>query len=135
MVTVMSLAVRMTVDRATVGTGLGFERGLDTHRLQAQATQHIVEYMVVQVAQPSRLYLQRDVPVAEVITGTRQQQGVFAAQLRDRFVCRAYLHAQPVGIAQQVTVTQNLAPAQKQSRLTPIVEFYALPRALAPLQR
>ena len=42
----------------------------------------------------------RDVPVAEVVTGTRQQQRGIAAHLRYRLVCSPYAHDHPVRVAE-----------------------------------
>jgi hypothetical protein len=96
----VTVVVRMGVRAAAVGAGLGFERRRQADWLQTQTTQHLVEHVIVPVPQPARFDLQRDVPVAEVVTGTRQQQRGIAAHLRYRLVCSPYAHDHPVRVAE-----------------------------------
>jgi hypothetical protein len=55
-----------------VGPALGLEGSVLPSRCEPQPANHIVEYVIGLVAQPTRLDLQRNMPVAEVITGARQ---------------------------------------------------------------
>jgi hypothetical protein len=56
--------MRMAMCAAPIGAGLGLERRPRADWLQAQATQHVVEYMIVLVAQIRRANLQRHMSVA-----------------------------------------------------------------------
>lgn len=64
--------MRMTAAVVMVGPALGLEGSVFASRCEPQSADHIVEYMIGLVAQPTRLDLQRNMPVAEVITGARQ---------------------------------------------------------------
>src|SRR5688572_31057919 len=72
----MGMRMRVRVGVRDIGTSLRFEwRELDPH-LESESAQHVVEHMIVLVAQPARTDLQRHVAVSQVIAGARQLQRV-----------------------------------------------------------
>jgi hypothetical protein len=63
---------------AAVGAGFGFEGRLDKADRQAETTQHIVQHMVVQIANPARFDLDRNMAVAQMVTGPGKQVRIVA---------------------------------------------------------
>lgn len=61
---------------ATIGTCFWLERRLFSSHTQPEPAHHRIQHMIMQPAQPPWLDLQRHMPVAKMIRGTRKQQGV-----------------------------------------------------------
>jgi hypothetical protein len=99
--------MRMT----TVGAGLGLERSVfDTH-VEAETSHHVIEHMIVLIANESGANLQRDVSIAEVITDSRELPGICGANSRYAFR-RCHHFDDPSILAEQ-----SLAPTQHASAL------------------
>src|SRR5450631_3563238 len=68
----MAVAVTMAVAVRVISTRLRFERRLLYSHLQTQTSRQVVEHVVMRVAQPAVPHLQRDVPIAQMISRTRE---------------------------------------------------------------
>ena len=60
---------------AMVGAAFRFEGPLGKRHGKAQATDHVIQHVIVQIARPACADLQGHMPIAEVITGPREQNG------------------------------------------------------------
>ena len=85
----MAVSVRMavTLGTATVGTRLRFKRRLHQGGLQAKTTQHVIQYVIVLIAQQTVCDLQGHMPVTQVVGRSRQLGGVAAMDCSHRFSC------------------------------------------------
>ena len=72
-VTVAVATFGIGVGVGVVGAGFGLERRLFDRDLKTESLQHLVEHVIVAVAQPARTDLQCDVPIAQMIGGAGQQ--------------------------------------------------------------
>ena len=79
------MTVVMTVTTG-IGTGLGLEGGLFDAHQETERGDHVVQHVIVRVAQPAVAYLQRHVPVAQVIGRARQQTRIVGRHRGDRLV-------------------------------------------------
>lgn len=70
------VVVVVPVPAARVAAGLWLEWLLDHLHFEPQLVHQTVEHVVVLIRQAPRLNLQRDVPIAEVVSGARQQMPV-----------------------------------------------------------
>ena len=50
-IVMMTMAVAMTVSAAAIGAGFGFKRRLFNGDFESQATQHVIQHMIVRVTQ------------------------------------------------------------------------------------
>jgi hypothetical protein len=50
-IVMMTLAMFMTVSAAAIGTGFGFKGRLFNGDFESQATQHVIQHMIVRVTQ------------------------------------------------------------------------------------
>ena len=108
---------------AAIGARFRLERGLFGLDRQAQATQHVVQHMVVLKAQQAGFDLQRHMTVTQVVGGAGQQVRVGAAH-RGHCLGRRQ-HADQVGaigIGQQFTAAQQVAAFEHQAGLAAIVQ-------------
>jgi hypothetical protein len=119
---------------ACVSAALGLEGGFfDAHR-QAQTAHHLVEHVVVQIAQPAVPNLQRHMAVAEMIGGAREGARVGASDRRDGFRCRSDFDHAPIGGAQQIAAAQDLSTRKHYTDLLAARETSAKAAATAQLE-
>ena len=109
---VVMMSMMMTVALAGVSAGFRLERQLAKGHRQAELAQHIVQHVIVMVAQLARHNLQRYVTVAEVIAGLRQHKRVVAAHHRHPFISGNHLHKLGAFF-----VAEHIAAAQQQAAL------------------
>jgi hypothetical protein len=121
----MAMGMGMGMWRTLVGAGLRFERRLFGLHCQAQATQHVIEHMVMLKAQQARLDLQGYVSIPQVIGGACKQVRVRTAHGRDCFGRGLYSDQLATGgICQQFSAAQQVTPFQHQARFAAIVQGY-----------
>ena len=89
---IVTMTVAVAVAFAGVGAGFRFKRQMRESDLQAELAQHIVQHMIVVIAQLSGHDLQRNVAVAEVIAGFRQGERIVAMHHGHAFICGDNLH-------------------------------------------
>ena len=75
----------MSMRVTTIGARLGFESRLFDQHLEAQTSHHLIEHMIVLIANPARADLQCDMSIAQVITDTRELPGICGANRRYSF--------------------------------------------------
>ena len=75
-VVAVTAVVAVAVAMARIRAALRLERRLLHHHREAQSLHHVVEHMVVAVAQPQRPDLHRHMPVTEVISAAGEHIGV-----------------------------------------------------------
>jgi hypothetical protein len=124
---VVMMSMMMTVAFAGVSAGFRLERQLAKGHRQAELAQHIVQHVIVMVAQLARHNLQRYVTVAEVIAGLRQHKRIVAAHHRHPFISGNHLHKLgAVFVAEHIAAAQQQAAGQQQTGFPAIVEgdFY-----------
>src|SRR5882757_4870960 len=125
------MVVMVTAPLCVIRAGLGLE-GLFLHgEPEPQATQHVIEYMIVAVPQPQRPDLQRHMPVAEMIGAPRQQIGISGVRRADGFRCRDDFDDAPILGEQSIAAAQNLAAPEYYADLLALFEarFEAAPAA------
>lgn len=120
---VVMMSMMMTVALAGVSAGFRLERQLAKGHRQAELAQHIVQHVIVMVAQLARHDLQRHVTVAEVVAGLRQHKRIVAAHYRHPFISGNHLHKLGAFfVAEHIAAAQQQAAGQQQAGFPAIVE-------------
>ena len=114
----------------SVGAGLGIERHLLGSNLEAESAQHLVEHVIVCVADPAVPDLKRRVAVPEGVAGAREREGIPASYGLYGFVWGSHLYYAAVVRAQEITVPERDAALEPQRGLAPVVEPHPQAAAL-----
>ena len=108
-----------------VGAGLRLEcRRLTTNR-EAEVPEHVLEHVIGLEAQTVVRDLERDVTVAQVVTGPRQLTGVEAARHRNLLAGSDYAHTTPILGLETIAVSEHLSPCEKHADFATAVELGA----------
>ena len=70
---------------AAVGTVLRLERRFDGFDLRAELLEHRLEHVIVEQTQPAIADLQRNMAIAQVISGAGQFKGIGAGDVQQLF--------------------------------------------------
>ena len=100
-----------------ISAGFRLERRFFDSDGESQAAHHVVEHMIVLIAQPVIADLQSDVTITEVIGRTREIATVNAAHRRHGFICGNDFNDTAIIGQQQVTTAQHRASFQEQAGL------------------
>jgi hypothetical protein len=128
----MAIAVTGGSVVRVISTRLGFERCLLNGHLQTQTPRHVVEHVIMTVAQPAIPHLQRDVPIAQMIRSARETARIDGFEGRDRLVRRADLHDPTVVGEKKIAAAQHLTPLQHDADL--LAAGQASPKTAATAQ-
>jgi hypothetical protein len=120
---------------ARVSAAFWLERRIDGVHVEPQAAHETVENVVVQVRERLGFDLHRDVTIAEVICGSREQCGVRRSRARQRFDGGPYDYPRSVFGDQNATGLERRAAGQEQRGLTAAVEGDPLPANPAFVER
>jgi len=134
-VAMVMMAMTVAVGTAAVGTRLRLEGCLFNAYHQPQAAQHVVQHMVVTVAQFARHDLYGHVAIAQVVTGAGKQLRVVAAHDGKRLGGGTYLNLDTVVARQQIAILQCAATFQQQAGVAAVVQGDAQPTLAALVQR
>jgi len=122
---VVRLVVAVFLGAGGVGTRLGLERrSLCPHR-QAQAVDHVVQHMIVLIAQPAVPDLEQYVPITEVVSGPGQQPGVVGPHRRYRLRRGDHLDHAAIVSQEAIAAAQDLAALEYQPDLLTIGKMSA----------
>jgi hypothetical protein len=100
-----------------VSTGFRLKRRLLHHDSESQAAHHVIEHVIVTVAQPAIADLQGHVSIAEVICRARKPLRILAMHVRDSFRGRADFDDPSIVGEQQISPAQDLSAFQNNSDL------------------
>ncbi len=101
---------------------LGLEGRLLEGDFQAKSAQHVVEHMIVLVAQQFSPDLQRHMAITQVIAGAGEKERVVAAHDGDGLGGGAYAHGETVVAGQAVAVAQGVAPVKEKAGGAAIIQ-------------
>ena len=93
---------------------------------------HVIQYVIVWIAQPARTKLQGDVAIAEVIGGARQQQGIVGAGGGNGFRAARTSTTRPLVARRRSPWRSTVPRGQEQPGILAVIEPYSQP-ALLPL--
>lgn len=116
---------------AAVGSSFGLERRLFNSDGKAEAANHLIEHVIVLVANPADADLQCDVSVSQVIARATQRERLRGSHCRDRFGLGDDLHDTTIVREQQISAPQDLSSLEDQSHFFTGVQRGAQ-AALAP---
>ena len=118
----MSICVSMSV----IGTPLGFEGHLFLSYVKPQSSDHLIENVIGLITQPAVSDLQGNMPIAEVVTGTRQPQEVIGPRRRNALGRGMHIDERSIGPPKTVSLDEPRSPRQQNRRLATAVEADAL---------
>lgn len=129
MVMRMSVRIRMVV--TMIGTSLGFEGCRHGSDGEPESSHHFVKDMVGFVPQPSLSDLKRNVSIPEVITGSREQQGVFGPSIREQFEGGSDDDVRTIATLKLIPIDDRGSRRQEKASLPATFQYDALTRSLA----
>lgn len=109
-----------------IGAAFGFKRHPFAEQAQPHLAHQVIQYVVVQIAQPGVAYLQHHVTITEVIGGARQQQRAVGKGGGNLFGRGMNLYQQTPFRTQHIVLPEHGATRQSQRSLPAIVQTHAL---------
>jgi hypothetical protein len=132
----MSSALRVgMIVPITICTAFGLERRLlDDHR-QPERAHHVVEHMIVLVAQPSSAHLHGNVAIAQVVRSARERNRIVRTECRHHFGRGSHQHHRAAARRQQIPVAQDVSARHLQRNLFARFELRPQPALASQLER
>jgi hypothetical protein len=106
-VVVRVVVMRMVVVSVAVRAALGLEPGVLVGHGKPEPAQHVVEHVIVLISEPPDADLKRNVAIAEVIRGAREQVGIGGSRNAEGLVGGVDLVGLAVVGEQPIAVREN----------------------------
>jgi hypothetical protein len=116
-VRVLIVTVGVARTAGVVSTGFRLKRRLLHHDGESQAAHHVIEHVIVTIAQPAIADLQDHVSIAQVICRARNPLRILVMRFRDSFRRRSDFYDASIIGEQQISPAQDLSAFQNDSDL------------------
>jgi hypothetical protein len=125
------LVVRVLVVRVAVRAALGFETAVLEAQRESETANQVVEHVIVLISKSATADLERNVPIAEVVSGARKQERVVGRCHAERFVGGHDLEGFAVVGEQAIAVREHGAARQLDGDFLAVFQTSAKARLVA----